>query len=152
MKRWIGLLLVLLCCWLGGTVSFSGALFGEQTALAASEAELQEIEEQWQSSAHALAEVNCSSCHQEEKTKKFVARPTQESCQSCHEQAVETFLLGKHGIRILEGKSPLTPEMAYLPMQASAQSKVMNCNTCHNVHRCEYSEGGGRLLPELPQR
>ena len=99
-----------------------------------SKAQLQKIEQQWQTSAHALAEVNCSSCHQNEETKKFVAKPTQESCQSCHENSVDTFLLGKHGIRTLEGMSPLTPAMAHLPMKDGVADKQMNCNTCHNVH------------------
>lgn len=126
------LLIVILCCELGsGLSSFRG---GTQTALAVSNSELQEIEQLWQGSAHALAEVNCSSCHQEKDTKKFVSQPNHESCQSCHEQAVDTFLLGKHGIRLLEGESPLTPAMAHLPMKATAKNQVMNCNTCHNVH------------------
>ncbi|MEL6496457.1 MAG: cytochrome c3 family protein [Cyanobacteria bacterium J06623_7] len=99
-----------------------------------SQAQLQKIEQQWQTSAHALAEVNCSSCHQNEETQKFVAKPTEESCQSCHEGSVDTFLLGKHGIRTLEGMSPLTPAMAHLPMQDGVADKQMNCNTCHNVH------------------
>ncbi len=96
--------------------------------------ELQEINQQWQNSAHALAEVNCSSCHLESETNKFIAQPTAESCRSCHEEHVETFLLGKHGIRTLEGLSPLTPKMADLPMKDSAKNKQMNCNTCHDVH------------------
>ena len=99
-----------------------------------SKAQLQEIEQQWQTSAHALADVNCSSCHQSEETKKFVAKPTEESCQSCHEKSVETFLWGKHGIRTLEGLSPLTPAMAHLPMKDGVADMQMNCNTCHNVH------------------
>ncbi|HHP7231364.1 MAG TPA: cytochrome c3 family protein [Xenococcaceae cyanobacterium] len=99
-----------------------------------SQSQLQEIEQQWQSSVHALNEVNCSSCHLAENTKAFIAKPTETSCQSCHENSVTTFLLGKHGIRTLEGLSPLTPAMAHLPMQESALNKPMNCNTCHNVH------------------
>ena len=99
-----------------------------------SQSELDEINNLWRSSAHALADVNCSSCHQDETTKQFVAKPTHASCQSCHENAVNTFLLGKHGIRTLEGLSPLTPAMAHLPMKDLAMDKQMNCNTCHNVH------------------
>ena len=98
------------------------------------ESQLQQINQQWQGSAHALADINCSSCHQNQETKAFVAKPTEESCRSCHESSVDTFLLGKHGIRTLEGMSPLTPAMAHLPMQGSSLSKPMNCNTCHNVH------------------
>lgn len=99
-----------------------------------SKAQLQKIEQQWQTSAHALADVNCSSCHLNGETKKFVPKPTEESCRSCHENSVDTFLLGKHGIRTLEGLSPLTPAMAHLPMKDGVADMQMNCNTCHNVH------------------
>ncbi|MFK8186674.1 MAG: cytochrome c3 family protein [Phormidesmis sp.] len=103
-------------------------------AAAATEAELSEINQQWSSSVHALNDVNCASCHQDSETKAFVAAPTHESCQSCHENSVDTFLLGKHGIRLYEGKSPLTPKLARLPMQHDAFDKQMDCNACHNVH------------------
>ncbi|NER82453.1 MAG: hypothetical protein F6K42_23395 [Leptolyngbya sp. SIO1D8] len=88
----------------------------------------------WQSSVHALNQVNCSSCHQDSATKAFVVHPGQESCQSCHGQAVDTFLLGKHGIRLLEGITPLMPEMARLPMKAAARDIPMTCGSCHDVH------------------
>ncbi|MGD1906706.1 MAG: multiheme c-type cytochrome [Leptolyngbyaceae cyanobacterium] len=88
----------------------------------------------WQGSVHALNDVNCSSCHQDEATKAFVAHPDQESCRSCHEQAVDTFLLGKHGIRLREGQTPLTPAMARLPMKAEAHNMQMTCATCHDAH------------------
>ena len=113
---------------------FSSFFSNVALADSVSKAELQKIEQQWQTSAHALADVNCSSCHQQEETKAFIALPTEESCKSCHETSVDTFLLGKHGIRTLEGLSPLTPAMAHLPMQEDALDKQMNCNTCHNVH------------------
>ena len=98
------------------------------------QSQLEEIQLQWQGSIHALAEVNCSSCHQNENTKAFIPKPTAESCKSCHESSVDTFMLGKHGIRTLEGLSPLTPAMAHLPMRESSLDMQMNCNTCHNVH------------------
>ncbi|MGK7876211.1 MAG: cytochrome c3 family protein [Xenococcaceae cyanobacterium] len=126
MKRVIGLVLAL--------VAFTFLSDVQATAGNISQAQLQEINQLWQKSAHALAEVNCSSCHQDSQTKALVVKPTQESCQSCHEVAVETFLLGKHGIRIAEGLTPLTPAMAHLPMKKSALGKQMTCNTCHDVH------------------
>ena len=104
------------------------------TASATTQQELTDITEMWQTSAHALNDVNCASCHQNEETKAFVAAPDHESCQSCHGPSVDTFLLGKHGIRLLEEKSPLTPAMARLPMQLDAMEKQMNCNACHSVH------------------
>jgi len=104
------------------------------TAEVISPEHLQEINQLWRESSHAFAEVNCSSCHQAEETKALVVQPNYESCRSCHEQQVETFLIGKHGIRLVEGLSPLEPSMAQLPMKVSAASQQMTCNTCHNVH------------------
>lgn len=99
-----------------------------------SEGQLQEINQQWQSSVHALAEVNCSTCHQTGDPQGFVISPSQESCQSCHSSEVETFLLGKHGVRLLEDLTPLSPAMARLPMKPESLDRQMTCNTCHNVH------------------
>ena len=103
-------------------------------AKATTEQELNEMINHWYASAHALNQVNCTSCHQDSKTNDFVAKPSHESCQSCHEDAVNTFLLGKHGIRLLEGESALTPAMARLPMKHDVRHKQMNCNACHDVH------------------
>ena len=99
-----------------------------------SEADLKDINQLWQGSAHAMAEVNCSSCHVQEKTEQFVQQPSHESCRSCHEKVVDTFLLGKHGVRLGEGLSPLQPKMARLPMKEEAFHQQMTCNTCHDVH------------------
>jgi hypothetical protein len=98
------------------------------------QAMIDESTQLWQSSAHALNNINCSSCHQDTETQAFVARPNQESCRSCHEQAVDTFLLGKHGIRLLEGETSLKPAIARLPMQSAAHDLQMTCGTCHDVH------------------
>ena len=103
-------------------------------ASAATEQEIQGIVELWQPSAHALNDVNCTSCHQNDESNEFVANPDYESCRSCHEQPVDTFLLGKHGVRLLEGESPLTPAIARIPMKQDAFDKQMTCNACHNVH------------------
>jgi len=96
--------------------------------------QLEEIHQLWQGSTHALADVNCSSCHQNQESKALIVKPTQESCLNCHKAEVETFLFGKHGIRLNEKLSPLTPAMASIPMKESALEKQMNCNTCHDVH------------------
>jgi len=99
-----------------------------------SQQKLNNINQLWQGSAHAMADVNCSSCHQTEENQQLVVQPNHESCRSCHEKVVETFLLGKHGVRLGEGLSPLQPKMARLPMKEDASHKQMTCNTCHDVH------------------
>lgn len=108
--------------------------FQSLPVLAVDAQSLETINQDWKGSLHALNDVNCSSCHEDQKTKEFVAKPTGESCKTCHEDAVDTFLLGKHGIRLLEGQTPLQPSMARLPMKEEAHDKLMTCNTCHDVH------------------
>ncbi|MCM1982602.1 hypothetical protein [Lyngbya confervoides] len=125
-RVWNRLIALLLCGFLWGGVP--------QTALGIDAAQVDHVTQQWKESAHALNQVNCSSCHQTQTDHSFVAQPGYESCQSCHEQAVDTFLLGKHGIRLLEGQRPLTPAMARLPMKSVALDTPMNCNSCHDVH------------------
>ena len=134
--RTMGYRLIVLLCFM---VYF--CLIAPATAAAnIPETQLDEINQLWQTSAHALTEVNCSSCHQDPETKQLVVKPTQESCRSCHEYAVDTFLLGKHGIRTLEGLSSLAPAMAHLPMKESAMDLQMSCNTCHDVHSVNTSQ------------
>ncbi|MEM9804356.1 MAG: cytochrome c3 family protein [Cyanobacteria bacterium P01_D01_bin.56] len=120
--------------FLVATLAVLLVLSNAQSSVATTEQELNDITSQWRTSAHALNDINCSSCHENKETKEFMASPNHESCQSCHEQSVETFLLSKHGIRLLEGKSPLSPSMARIPMNHDAMDKQMNCNSCHNVH------------------
>jgi hypothetical protein len=120
--------------WLGVMmgVFLSGSMPGAIAAI--TEAQLDEINQSWQTSAHASAEVNCSSCHQDADSQDFLAQPNHESCRRCHGEAVETFLLGKHGIRTAEEMSPLRPAIARLPMHPDALDRTMTCGSCHNVH------------------
>ncbi len=125
MKRWVilGMLvgLTLILTWIQSMQPVQGQ-------------DSDEILQLWQGSVHALSDVNCSSCHQDQETQAFVAEPTFNTCQTCHEVETDTFLLGKHGIRLLEGQSPLTPAHARLPMKAAAHTMTMTCATCHDPH------------------
>ena len=137
LSQWLfsrGSLRGLLAFLLAIAMAMPCAVAAASPAMAVSETELQEINQQWQTSLHALNDINCASCHQNNETKAFVAQPDLESCRSCHENSVDTFLLGQHGIRLLEGQPALMPKMARLPMKHEAFDKQMNCNACHNVH------------------
>lgn len=90
----------------------------------------------WVETAHAQAGVNCSMCHGGGSTDQpWDNAVAMDSCESCHEQQVETFVTGKHGMRLGVGMSPMTPSMARLPMHAGAAHAELTCNACHEGHR-----------------
>jgi formate-dependent nitrite reductase cytochrome c552 subunit len=91
----------------------------------------------WLATAHAQSGVNCSGCHQVEKegAKGWVERPDHKVCATCHEPETKGFLAGKHGMRLAEGLSPMTPGRARQPMHAKAAKSELSCTSCHSAHR-----------------
>ncbi len=93
----------------------------------------------WLSTAHARAGVNCSACHEVQdpvsKMTRWEERPDQKVCASCHDAEVDGFLAGKHGMRLAQGLSPMTPASAHLPMNPEAHDAELSCTTCHSAHR-----------------
>lgn len=92
----------------------------------------------WLTTAHAQAGVNCTACHNvkdpETKEESWTDKPDHTSCQSCHKKEVGGFLKGKHGMRLEQGLSPMTPGMARRPMKPEAAHKELSCVSCHAAH------------------
>ena len=90
----------------------------------------------WADSAHAAGGVNCSDCHTTPGL-DWRAQPQRAVCTPCHEAENETFLAGRHGMRIAAGLSPLTPADSRLPrpLVADSHDTELDCNTCHPAHR-----------------
>ncbi|MFK8082647.1 MAG: cytochrome c3 family protein [Granulosicoccus sp.] len=97
------------------------------------------IANEWSSTAHAAAGVNCSSCHErvtEDKSSvEWVNDPELQGCTSCHGVEVDDFQQGKHGMRHAAGLSPMTPEGSRLPMTEGSGHLELDCNSCHEAHR-----------------
>lgn len=93
----------------------------------------------WLTTSHALAGVNCTDCHnvknKETKKVQWVDKPDHNSCMTCHKNEVQGFLKGKHGMRLEQGLSPMTPEMARRPMKAESAHKELSCVSCHSAHQ-----------------
>lgn len=94
---------------------------------------------EWQGSSHARAGVNCRGCHDAPagasgKPSKWMARPTHESCSECHRAQVESFLDGRHGMRLQARLSPMQPGMARLSMRPEARDRELTCSACHGAH------------------
>ncbi|MGH8729394.1 MAG: cytochrome c3 family protein [Burkholderiales bacterium] len=88
----------------------------------------------WLSTAHAKAGVNCSACHQSQGA-AWIERPGQQQCKLCHTPEVDGWLAGKHGMRVAEKLPPMAPKDARLPMREDALTKQLTCNACHAAHR-----------------
>jgi len=89
----------------------------------------------WLETSHARAGVNCSGCHQADKSAAWTDRPAQAVCAGCHGVETKGFLAGKHGMRSAEKLAPMTPARARLPMQAAAAKTELGCTSCHGAHR-----------------
>jgi len=89
----------------------------------------------WEDSSHANAGVNCMACHANQADRTtWVDKPDHTGCQNCHDLEVSGFLAGRHGMRLAEGLSPMTTDMARQPMKANAHNEL-NCMSCHKAHQ-----------------
>ena len=93
----------------------------------------------WATTAHAQAGVNCSHCHQVgsegQKAAIWQDAVALETCQQCHQQAANSFLKGKHGMKLASGLPAMTPAQARLPVHQGAAHQQLSCNACHQGHR-----------------
>ena len=92
----------------------------------------------WAKSAHMRGGVNCMDCHQDESNEPGVAwiqNPTEKTCAQCHEPETNDFYKGKHGMRLAEGLSAMTPEMARIPMHTDVAHEALSCSSCHSSHQ-----------------
>jgi hypothetical protein len=93
----------------------------------------------WAETAHARAGVNCTACHETVDDRSgrrvWADRAEWTSCRGCHEEPAKGFLAGKHGMRLAQGLTPMTPSMARQPMKADAAHRALTCTSCHGSHR-----------------
>ncbi len=109
----------------------------------------------WQTTAHAMAGVNCSGCHavslpavssgeSDTSTREQVSIATESTwsdtvshqvCATCHGVQVEGFLKGRHGMRLGSKMAAMKPGEARLDMHAGAAHESLDCSACHSGHR-----------------
>jgi hypothetical protein len=87
----------------------------------------------WLETSHAKAGVNCMGCHGVEEQGTWVDKPSHKACEDCHNHEVAGFLAGRHGMRLAENLSPMTTDMARLPMKKDVH-KALTCVACHQAH------------------
>lgn len=122
--------------WLAEGNEERKALGRDDTDAPAAHASDSSLVDNWHHSAHAAAGINCSDCHEGAENAGWVAEPDHRSCQSCHGFEVETFLKGKHGMRLAhDNLSPMRPELARRAMKDDSGHRTLDCNACHQPHR-----------------
>ena len=93
--------------------------------------------QEWEMSAHAR--VACPDCHEGQgdgsHASRWTDRPQPRACATCHAAEVLGFLDSRHGMRLRQALSPMTPGMARLPMKADAHARELTCTSCHGAHR-----------------
>ncbi|CAA6819724.1 MAG: similar to NrfA-putative nitrite reduction protein [uncultured Thiotrichaceae bacterium] len=98
------------------------------------------IMEDWLATAHAKSGVTCEACHQtaslpaDNADNNWNSHPDHKSCATCHDMEVEHFKKGKHGMRLASELSPMTPQLARLPMHQTSADKPLDCMSCHAAH------------------
>ena len=98
----------------------------------------EKIQHEWLETSHSQAGINCSACHEsseQNQTPVWIDKPNHTACLTCHEMETKGFLAGKHGMRLAEKLSPMTPAMAKIPMKDTAANKELSCVSCHSAHR-----------------
>ena len=91
-----------------------------------------DIEQEWMVTSHAKANIGCIGCHSDGAT-RWVAKPGVEQCAACHQVESETFLAGKHGMRLAAELDPLDPIQSRMTF-ADAAVAHNGCNQCHKPH------------------
>jgi len=81
--------------------------------------------------------VNCSACHQQPQAANYlwIEHPDRKVCSGCHALETAGFLAGKHGMRLSEGLSPMTPSRGRLEFKQEAAHRELGCTSCHGAHR-----------------
>lgn len=90
---------------------------------------------EWSTTTHALAGVNCSHCHGGNKDPAWASAVATDRCEQCHADQVASFGTGKHGMRPASGLPAMTPAQARLPMHSGAAHRQLDCSACHPGHR-----------------
>ena len=96
------------------------------------------IADDWAMSSHAQAGVNCSGCHNDSGSAKWIEKPGLQQCQQCHKNEVAGFTSGKHGMRLSEKLAHPLPAMmpkdGKLHFREESLGVQHGCNACHSAH------------------
>lgn len=87
----------------------------------------------WRLSVHAKTNTQCSNCHTDEAYPSFQIDNIESTCHDCHKKQHETFIQGKHGMRLSLGLSPISTQHSIKQVNRD-EFKVLGCVSCHSPH------------------
>ena len=103
-----------------------------------------DIHHDWINSGHAQQNVGCIHCHQGERSDQasWQEKPAIDTCETCHQFEVNSFKQGKHGMRLAQGLSAMTPSLSVeahgnLAFEPDNLHKSLTCSSCHNPHSAD---------------
>jgi hypothetical protein len=96
-------------------------------------AQPEQVVDEWERSAHALAGVNCTGCHSNAAS-AWQDDVAESRCADCHAGEQRGFREGRHGMRLAVNLSPLRVADARQPMKAGAGERMLECTSCHGEH------------------
>lgn len=116
-------------------IPIKSLMAGDNDAPAAISNSKLDVVQEWEKIRHAISGVNCTGCHHLAGDKAaWTDKPTLQVCQECHASETSGFLSAKHGMRLRQDLSPMSPAMARLPMKTDSHDLSLDCNSCHTPH------------------
>jgi hypothetical protein len=92
---------------------------------------------QWSTTGHAKAAVNCEDCHGGPGNKArdmWTNKPNESACKNCHTLELEGFYAGKHGMRLALKLPAMQVGEARRPIDTSQKHNAIGCSSCHSAH------------------
>lgn len=95
-----------------------------------------EITKHWQASSHMNAGVDCAGCHQTNSIDdtRWITNPSIKQCENCHSPEAKGFKAGKHGMRLAQQMSAITPADSNLDFHEQTAHQQQSCASCHGAH------------------
>lgn len=111
----------------GSSIKNDKAIFADK------EAQHPDIHKAIDAGAHGQAGMSCGGCHAGED-QQWVVTPNITQCKNCHQQEAKSFTQGKHGMRLAQGLSAMTPMQSNLDFHKESLHLEQSCNSCHDAH------------------
>lgn len=93
-----------------------------------------DISQHLQATRHGQAGISCGGCHSD-KQQQWIEQPSITQCKTCHSNEASGFSQGKHGMRLAQGLTAISPQLSQsLAFKNGSLDTQHGCNSCHSAH------------------